>query len=348
MVQILQPQPSTRTLRQQAFQQGIDQIGQGLAGFAGAYDQQTQRQQALQGEILKTTAALRDSGYDVTPDQVAAQLAPKESGGFLSKLFGSSEQPQQNQSDILSKRTPKYEAQQEAMEIDRQLKKTQLEELGKPYGQTREAQKALFAEDISNRKSRREMEEKKSKYKIPDFELADQSYSPTPQDVETLKKANKVSKDMANIVNSLAQNVKEYGLSSGLGATTGEQKVEKDISDLIIAIKEAANLGALSGPDMGLAEAAIGRLRGIGDKLNPFTSREEAVMGLADIVNKSNQKVESEAASRGFNRTGKVPQFINPYAKEQKGKIRVSNGKEVLEIDQEDLKDAQKDGYKAL
>lgn len=128
MVQILQPLPSTRTLRQQAFDESMGQIGQGIAGFAQAQDQRTQREQALQGDILKTTAALRESGYDVTPDQVAEQMKPKTSKGILSSLFGSNEEESDTiepKQDIFAKRTAEYKSKENDKSLQRQ--KTQLE-----------------------------------------------------------------------------------------------------------------------------------------------------------------------------------------------------------------------------
>lgn len=101
MVQILQPLPSTRTLRQQAFDESMGQIGQGLVGFAQAKDQKTQREQALQLSNEKSASDFisqkEKEGLLLSPEeeqfknsiiQRALKKPETPQGGILSNIFG--------------------------------------------------------------------------------------------------------------------------------------------------------------------------------------------------------------------------------------------------------------------
>lgn len=115
MVQILQPQPSTRTLRQQAFQQGVDQIGQGIAGFADASEKQTQRQLALKSADEKNAIDFisfkEKEGLVLSPEEEQFKQSiisraiskPPQTPGFFSNLFGADsvqEEPQNISADM--------------------------------------------------------------------------------------------------------------------------------------------------------------------------------------------------------------------------------------------------------
>lgn len=112
MVQILKPVPTSRTLRQQAFQEGLDRAMGGISNIYGQFQQQqqTKRQQAL-GNI-EAAAKLRAQGYDVTPQQLES-IAQQSQGGGISDIFSLSENEPVNYGDILSKRTPEFTQKQE-------------------------------------------------------------------------------------------------------------------------------------------------------------------------------------------------------------------------------------------
>lgn len=90
MVQIVRRLPSPQTQRQQAFDSGLDQFAQGAIGGLQGFENQaaTKRQQAL--DLMKTTATLRDSGYDVTPEQLQSYF--QEQPNSFKSLFGSQEE----------------------------------------------------------------------------------------------------------------------------------------------------------------------------------------------------------------------------------------------------------------
>ena len=111
MVQILKPVPTSRTLRQQAFQEGMDRAMGGIGDVYSQFQQQqqTKRQQAL-GNI-EAAAKLRSQGYDVTPEQLES-IAQQSQGGGISDIFSFSEKEPINYGDILSKRTPEFTQEQ--------------------------------------------------------------------------------------------------------------------------------------------------------------------------------------------------------------------------------------------
>lgn len=150
MVQIIQPVISEKTARQQAMQSGFDQAAQGLINYMGAIENQrkTKRQEAL--DLMKTTAALRESGYDVSPEQVKAAYFQDQPRTFKS-LFTSEQEKAPDTSDLFAKRTPEYIQRQQDVERRRQLEQAQLDELSKPFSQTREGQKFFTQEEIRNK-----------------------------------------------------------------------------------------------------------------------------------------------------------------------------------------------------
>lgn len=103
----------------------------------------------------------------------------------------------------------------------------------------------------------------------------------------------------------------------------GEEKslIDKAYADLKIAYKEAANLGALTGPDVGLIEEAVKPASGA---LNLFTYvTSGGAQGIVKSLDDANNKAKQEALTNYKNLTLRnteygqsdyVKSFIDPYA----------------------------------
>lgn len=108
MVQIIQSGPSERTLRQQAFENNIQNA---LGAWSQLNKEQqanalTERQQALQE--MELTQNLQKQGFDVSQGDVKAYLTPEKKKGFMDvfKEFATGEKfQQQERPDLFSKRT---------------------------------------------------------------------------------------------------------------------------------------------------------------------------------------------------------------------------------------------------
>lgn len=157
MVQIVRANPSTATLRQQAFQEGLDQAA---SGFNTLYkDSETQRQMALKMLANKQGQGLMLSPQEEGFVQSEIQRA-MPSSSILNTLGIGGEQeqapiaqpqaqitepalqaPQEFQGPDLSMYTPQKQAEIRSRLTEQQLKTKQLEELNKPFEQTREFQK---------------------------------------------------------------------------------------------------------------------------------------------------------------------------------------------------------------
>lgn len=160
MVQIVRRLPSPQTQRQQAFDSGLDQFAQGAIGGLQGFENQaaTKRQQAL--DLMKTTATLRDSGYDVTPEQLQSYF--QEQPNSFKSLFGSQEE-QIPQAELFAKRTPEFKQKQQDILRKRKLEQAQLDELSKPYSETIEGKKFITQENI---KTESDLAKKKKELEI--------------------------------------------------------------------------------------------------------------------------------------------------------------------------------------
>lgn len=131
---------------------------------------------------------------------------------------------------------------------------------------------------------------------------------PTVKDAEEVKKATGSLKALqgtgAGIVKSLeGTNMMDRFGSVNIPFTNkkiGTQKgidLDANVTDMVIQLKELANLGAITGPDMQLMESAMGGVTGIGSLLGDKTTSAKALSGVLD---RARAKVESNATSRGY------------------------------------------------
>ncbi len=308
MVQIIQSQPTQR-------QSALELAGQqAIQGFGQVFQQgqQTKRQQALQA--LDTAIQLRGQGYDVNPEQVQQLYAQPQAG------FG----------DVFSKRTAEFTAKQEAerAKLEREamsqgaeieFKKAQTEALKTEAPlkaqermlQMQKIQADLAASPIARRKAEAEIKKLESdvastskSMEVPGYKNVS-GFKPTEKDVEELKKLTKTTENIINASNSLKDSLKKYGVSSGLGITEGGRRVDQDLTSLQIELKNQYELGALSGPDMGLVNNAIGKISGIGAYLTPSNEKEAAIAQVQAVVEKALRNQAAAAEARGFQPVGK-------------------------------------------
>ncbi len=180
------------------------------------------------------------------------------------------------------------------------------------------------------------------------------------QNKDALK--SKESQTMQSIIsfNRALQNYEDLVDANGIQLVgNNADKIKSAYSDLKIKYKEMANLGALTGPDVGIivdsiapATGASGAARMAAEKLGYGGGVEGIKGGIGQIRgNMDNEfKIKMNAARAGF---GDNPVFQN-YANEykvrppQSSRVRVTNGQEILEIDRSDLQDAMKDGFKEV
>lgn len=123
---------------------------------------------------------------------------------------------------------------------------------------------------------------------------------PSEKDAEGLKKLSKTTTNILNAAEALKSSIRKHGVSSGFGTTEGGRAVDQDLTNLQIELKNLYELGALSGPDMGLVNNAIGKISGPMAYLTPGNDKASAVEQVQRIVEKAIQNQQSEASARGF------------------------------------------------
>ena len=107
-------------------------------------------------------------------------------------------------------------------------------------------------------------------------------------------------------------------------------RIKSEAEKLRVEVKNVAELGALSGPDMSIIDAIVA---------NPasLSSLAKSVPAQLDAVD-----------AWGDDSIGATADGFNIKHKAGSGKLRVKKGAEVLEIDASDLKDAEADGYEVV
>lgn len=108
---------------------------------------------------------------------------------------------------------------------------------------------------------------------IPGYEMVSGA-SPTKDDVKKAKQSAIAFNRFEKALDALESAVKKYGVRS-LPFSEGRAEIERAASQVVIEGKEAANLGALAGPDMNIILASIG---------SP-TSAKAAVLGDQEYLN---------------------------------------------------------------
>jgi len=131
------------------------------------------------------------------------------------------------------------------------------------------------------------------------YELLDGAM-PTDDDLKKVKSSSAAYSKFNIAMNSLRDVIKTHGVRS-MPYSEGRKQIEKAASNVVIEGKEAANLGALAGPDMDLILAAIG---------DP-TSAGTAYLGNAGYLKvlesaRKDSEVRHDATVRayGFRRSG--------------------------------------------
>lgn len=121
-MQVIQAGPTKQTLRQQAFDNGLNMAIQGFTKYSddAAKNQETIRQQAL--KTAELTHELKKEGYDVSPEQVAQHFGlDKKPVMGLRGLFNKEEE--KAPVDIYANRTAEYKEKKAQAEDDRKFKR---------------------------------------------------------------------------------------------------------------------------------------------------------------------------------------------------------------------------------
>jgi hypothetical protein len=144
---------------------------------------------------------------------------------------------------------------------------------------------------------------------ITGYDIADPSrVLPTTKDAEEVKKSTGNLKALQNTGIATQQSLNDAGPLDRFGAVKipftekqiGTSKgiaLESNLTDMKLQLKELANLGALSGPDMSLIESAMGNVTGLGSLIG---GKERGMQQLNEILNRAKSRVKDQATSRGY------------------------------------------------
>lgn len=133
---------------------------------------------------------------------------------------------------------------------------------------------------------------------LPGFEIQP-GYRLEDKDRELLKTQNAAASNIQTVGKRLIDGLDKNGITSGFGFTDADKNASQNISEMQLQLKELFNLGAITGPDMDLVNANMGKLQGPLDMLNPFNTREDAKNQIKNVINSAIQRVSGTAEARG-------------------------------------------------
>lgn len=380
---ILQPQPNARTLRQQAFDEGVSQIGQGLAGFANQADQKTQREQALQGEIVKS---LVSGGKEVSPENIALlrnamQVQQPAQGGWLSSIFGGSQNKAPNAFDgtnAVIEQQPvaisNGSAAQQPTQVPAQNISNQQFTSTAPSGISAVLSSSPSVESpgkyaLKNTPEKdAELLQKRKQGQLLDLQITAESQKAgdvknpgqkisregTSAAYNDIVKQNASILTVKNAIDAAIKQLDDPNISVDAKYKVGENMLKllnSSVGKDAVGKDEAERLGSNLQYAFGNF-TGVGGLR-VGRDLDAF---------ITQVKNKSNELADSyelnkqsaDSILHGNNGTlkkyGNSPAGKNKHISEppEKGLIRVSNGVDTFDVSGEDLKAAQKEGFKVI
>lgn len=165
-----------------------------------------------------------------------------------------------------------------------------------------------------------------------------------PEDAKKVKASMVSAEKMGRYVNELRQLHHDNGTEL-VGATS--VRMAQLMKQIQIEAKNIAELGALSGPDYKLMEELSGSdPTSLTAKLKSMFGVDNTETALDGLMQWVNETVGANKKVYGYHDTAEKPSGAptGPTS----GRIRVSNGKETLEIDAADLAHAQQDGYRRI
>lgn len=199
----------------------------------------------------------------------------------------------------------KEEFDREKLNVETKLKEDKLKQDAEIAGLNRAARIEAARIGAGTKQENRQIKatEKAQELNIPGYELSGES-RPASNEVKDLR-----TKEASRL--AITKTAKElsdaFGNSGYLGRATGLGQNARDIdrlmTDLKLQAKEAANLGALSGPDMGLVEDLVGKFTGPFDALK---NKSEAMKAAKDVSDILSRKVQFELGTRGYSPKGTV------------------------------------------
>ena len=269
-------------------------IGQGLVSGVEAF--QENRRRALDEGRKKFENAKTYAALGVTP----TSEEEKELGdtGYSATLLERMTAPLKEKQDreLVLANAKKTKALYDAEQLTKPLNERD------DYIKTMEAAKIRnqFSNDAFSAKlaAKEEQKTKEGTKPIPGFEI-NEGYTLNEKDRDLLKTQNAAAQNIQTVGKRLLDGIDKNGITSGFGFTDADKAASQNISEMQLQLKELFNLGAITGPDMDLVNANMGKLQGPIDMLNPFNTREDAKNQIKNVINSAIQRVSGTAQARG-------------------------------------------------
>lgn len=281
-------------------------FGQGVQNFQQVQNQQ--RAQDLQAEALKRQQALQAFEVENKLAEQTGKIVPQGTGlailsGQNIDLAGALKSAPSTRKAELEAQDRIYKAEERA--LNKQLKEAQVNELNKPFEQTRDYKKAVAIAGVQSSakmdseamKQDMQLNKKVREASIPDFVVADPRIIPSAKDAEEVKKQNQAYKNFSNLGNDALSIVRNLNGYDRTGLTNNYASLQQKITEMRLQAKEMANLGVLNGPDLGLVDQTLGGLDLVTlNRLGP----EAAAKRIEEAISTAESKLNNAASARGY------------------------------------------------
>lgn len=170
---------------------------------------------------------------------------------------------------------------------------------------------------------------------VPGFERNGQVL-PKVEEAQKFRKATATASQLSQKLERMKDLVNKTGSYEYGGQSGTEMESLATEIQLLGKSPELYELGVLTGPDLNLLQKITSDPTSLSSM---FTRDSSRIKQIDSQLNSIAQKMDANASSLGYTRQG---------MKQGTGKVRVSNGSQVLEIPESDLADAEKDGFKRV
>lgn len=271
------------------------------SGKAGVQPARTQKStDATSPESRAAQKALLAQFRDLTPADVA-DVPEAYAERFAVNHNAALDRASREKSLTSQEQREQARLEQQAKEgtLNRSVQWARLRQDAEEAGASREFRRWLFEqEENAKEKERADKEKEKTEaVQVPGFDVQP-GVRPTPQDAETIKKINAANGEMLRSISDLRRLHAQYGTKvTGAGALNMRQT----LTALKLAAKTIADLGALSGPDMGLMnDLAGGDPTTIEASAKAFFGVDNTEAALQQLERWAQNRISAAAEARGY------------------------------------------------
>lgn len=287
----------------------------GLSSYQGERDYQEKKKQAelakaLEEKRRKQELAVKgfaegpDGTIAKTPEQIEQETRELFLKGYLPKEGGLVKTPEKAHQEKMEALTKRADLLKSGYDIDESGPEPKLKAIPGYKPPEEKAFERLMMQDQLTRG--RDLSKRQMEAQVPGFQLAGDNI-PSTKDAETVKTQAASVQKIGDLIDSMKSKIAAKNKVNPILDQDYRNSLKNDFAALKIAWKNAAELGALSGPDVGLIEEA---------NIDPTSIKADilGVKGVLDALESAKDRTHmgllGEAKARGY-----LPSQVTPKNK---------------------------------